>query len=321
MWQQDSIYGRDEELRDLKKRRKQAIFDKLRESGWGKELDNNDDHTLLPLTKHSYVKKPQELTERIWSNIKQPLIDIMAELRDKRMKKERISALVQRQKVVVTLLKAYTLKRPITEVIPGPADICNMDEFKAIIEDTPVDVEVNQESFEQAVARLPVLIDEWRAAKDAELICIMNEVTASESQSYISTPDITRQQLELATTFFKCKVCHTTITYPRILVHGCTHDLRYTWRDTDPRSVLWQSLGDETWNLGGDRVGFDKRAHPAARQVVECCQKNPDIATAREMDELDPRLECTNCFDTGSGRLVMGWRVAVRILLDILELG
>jgi hypothetical protein len=152
----------------------------------------------------------------------------------------------------------------------------------------------------------------------------MNGVTTSESRSYISTPDINRQQLELATTFFRCKVCYTSITYPRILVHGCTHDLRCTWRNIDiddSRSVLWKSLGDEPWNLGGDRIGFDKRVHPAAKQVMECCQQNPDTATGREMDELDPRLECSSCFDTGSGRLVMGWRVAVRILLDVLELG
>lgn len=322
-WQRDNNSDRDEELRDLKERRKEAIFDKLRESGWGEELDKSDSYTLSPLTKHSYVKKPQELTERIWSNIKQPLIDIMADLRDKRMKKERIAMLKQRQKVVVTLLKAYSLGRPVTEVIPGPVDICNMAEFKVVIEDTPIDVEVNEGSFDQAVAYLPLLVSEWRAAKDAELISIINGVTASESQSYVSTPDINRKQLELATTLFRCKVCYTPITYPRILVHSCTHDLRYTWRNIDaddPRSILWQSLGDEPWNLGGDRVGFDKRVHSAARQIIEYCQQNPDTVTAREMDELDIRLECSSCSDVVSGRLVMGWRQAVWILLDILAL-
>lgn len=291
----------------------------MRISGWGEELDKNDGYTLSALTKHIYVKKPQELTERIWTNIKPTLIAIMAELRDKRLKKERAVIIRHRQKIVVGRLKGYSIERPVNEIIPGPVDICNMEDFKAVINDTPVDVEVNNQSFEQAVSRLPLLIDEWRATKDTMLVCIMNKTISPESEAYVSTPDVNRKQLELATTIFKCKICINPITYPRILVHNCTHDNHTFWRDSDDlQYALWRNLNDEPWHI--ERVGFEKRAHLAARQVMECCQQDPDTVTAGEMDELDLWFECTRCFND-SGRLVMGWKTAVPVLLDIHELG
>ena len=71
------------------------------------------------------------------------------------------------------------------------------------------------------------------------------------------------------------------------------------------------------WNMGGDRIGVDKRTMPAARPVVECCGLDPDTTTAQEMDELDARLECKTCLDVAT-RYVMSWRAAVRMILVFL---
>jgi len=290
-----------------------SIFEKLRQSGWGDELDKNDEFTLLSLTEHASVKKPQDLTDRIWSNIKQPLFDILKEIRRERLKVEHHNRLRKRANVVVGLLKAYTLERPVNDIIPGPADICEMDEFKAVIKDTPDDVEVSQDAFEHAMGRLPQLITEWRSAKDAELVRIMKASTAlapSEPQ-LTSQPGSDRMQLERATTLFECKQCGTTVSYPRILMHHCTHS--YSWHNhdvDDPRSILWEILLDVPWNLGG-KVGVKVQGKVIASQIVQSCGLDPDTASSQEMDELDARFECVKCFSDKSGRYIMGWRMAV----------
>lgn len=292
-----------------------SIFTKLKELGWGEELDKNGHSTLLPLTSHTLVKKPQELTERVWSNIKEPLIEILEELKEKRQLKERLTMLMNRQNLVAKLLRDYTLERPINDVIPGPADVCDMDEFSAIIKDTPDDVEVSEGTFKPAMYRLPQFIAEWRAAKDAELTRILNKATVPDGQqSEKLVPELgDRTQLELATTIFRCNCCNSPISYPRILVHSCMHRLRDVYNDYDhPLSKLLSNLGDEPWNYGGDRVRIDDQGQATVRLVVKCCGLDPDIATAHEMDVLDARFECVKCCNPLYGsRMVMGWRIAV----------
>jgi hypothetical protein len=299
-----------------------SILTKLRELGWGEELDKNDQHALLPLMTHALVKKPQELTDRVWNNIKQPLIEILEELKEKRLMvkrvAERVAMLKKRQNIVVALLKTYVLEQPVTAVIPGPADVCDMNEFKGIIEDTPDDVEVSEEAFKQAMGRLPQLIAEWRSAKDTELVHIINKGTAPDkSQSSESLNENDRKQLELATTIFRCRVCYLLIPYPRILVHSCVHGLRYSRNNSEETcSKLWQNMDDEPWNFGGDRVGIAELGKTATRLVVISCGLDPDTTTAVAMDDLDARFEGLTCYDWTPGRLVMGWRAAVCYLIS-----
>jgi hypothetical protein len=150
---------RDEELRDLKERRKQAIFDKLRESGWSEELDNNDDYTLL----HPYEAQLRQETSRTYrTNMEQHQA-----ASDRYY--GRVEGQADEKGTYFCAQAAPESRRHSTKGIffgktyyrshPGASDICNMDEFKAIIEDTPIDVEVNEGSFEHAVARLPLLVE------------------------------------------------------------------------------------------------------------------------------------------------------------------
>jgi hypothetical protein len=281
--------------------------------GWGDEIDKNSGYSLVPLTAHALVRKPQELTDRIWNNIKQPLVEVLEELKEKRLMTGRLAAFKRRQSLVATLLKAYTRERPITEVIPGPTDVCNMDEFRTIIDDTDVDVEVTETNFKEAMNRLPQLVTEWRITKDAELVHIMNEYALPCGSGHNEPqPQHDRAQLELATTLFQCKICNAPISYPRILVHSCVHSLRDYWQDSDEfRRKLWLNLDDEPWNYVGDRIGIYEKGGPAAREIVISCGLDPDTTTAQEMDDLDARYECLGCYAEFHGRLIMGWRTAV----------
>ena len=219
---------------------------------------------------------------------------------------------------MATVLNDYVLTRPLTEVIPGIADVCEMKEIKSIIEDTPMEVEVTKDSFTEAVEEMPRLCDEWRISRSRDLI-IMMQVGTEESIKTETVPevDIDLSSLELATTWFHCWNCTEPIGYPRVLVHGHATSFRYGSR-IEASVDHFQNLGCEVWNHRGDRVWFYTQAHAAARPIIAACGLDPDVATAREMDELEPMIECLTCYNIeirynlDTGRHAMRWRRAVR---------
>lgn len=250
------------------------------------------------------MKKAQELTDRIWSNIESTLTEIMTALHTKRLQRERFTILTQRHKIVSELVKAYRLNRLVGDVTPSLADVCEMHEFKTIIWDTPLDVEVDERTFQPAMEQLPRLIDKWRDEKDAELLHMIDPSFSLDKD---------RSKLNLATTLFGCTGnCRYGIAYPRILFHLCTTDYSFTTLYAALDNMLdriWRSSGCQTWNYGQDRVSVKDRT--LLEDVVKCCGMDPVTTTAEQMDKLGPRLECTRCYSLDTGHELMDWRNAV----------
>jgi hypothetical protein len=204
-----------------------SIFAKLVEHGWGPELDKLNAYYPRPLLDHPLVKQPKDLTVRsaydfhsiriplqqlttfpVWKNIMPKLVDFMEDIKAKRLQRERLAAVNKRCQTMATILNNYLLTRPLTEVIPCIADVCEMKEIKSIIEDTPIEVEVTAKNFTTIVTELPRLIDEWRISKSRELIAMME--AEAHALIKIEETDLAAQvdlsPLELATTWFFCRV-------------------------------------------------------------------------------------------------------------------
>ncbi|KDQ60885.1 hypothetical protein JAAARDRAFT_77035 [Jaapia argillacea MUCL 33604] len=137
---------RSQELADIRRRRKEAILKRLEGLGWGDDISkmNKQDHETFS-RQHS-VKQTRDLTDRIWLNIKDGIIEFMQDLKEKRLNRERRERIHLRQKVVKTLLDQYSRTRPYEEIHPGLADVCLMEDFKKVI-DLPEDAEVTEASF------------------------------------------------------------------------------------------------------------------------------------------------------------------------------
>lgn len=278
-----------------------SIWQRLRDTGWGDDLDKNNTYDLQPLMKHALVRKPQELTDRIWSNIKPTLIPILTDLREKRLERERVHTLKTRHVLAANVLKTYSLQRILTDIIPGIPDVCEMPPFKTVIWDTPIDVEAKEIAFQSAAEQLPQLVNQWRDDKDTELLHILDP-------SFELAKD--RDQLDRATSQFHCLKCNHAIAYPRILNHRCMTAYGHNKYEGLDKTLdrIWNIISYQPWN-------FDKRLREArtkVRHVIACCLEEPDSATSEEMDRLDPRLECSHCSSVNrGGRLAMDWRSAV----------
>jgi hypothetical protein len=247
-----------------------------------------------------------------------PKLDAFLEtIKSKRLQRERAAAINERCRTMASILDAFILTQDLTTAFPSVADVCEMNEVKAIIQGTPVEVTVNRESFAEVEAQLPTLCDEWRSSKDRELVLMMNaaEVEGSIKVEEGEEASIDVSCLQLATTWFSCRDCTEPISYPRVLAHSHAIAVDFRNRRGDEPDTL-TTLNCDLWNRNGDRIKFHVRAHEAAKVIVKACGRDPDVTTAEEMNAIDPILECTACYDaTGglnSGKLAMRWRRAVR---------
>ena len=245
------------------------------------------------------------------------LNSLLDSVKTKRLQRERMTAINDRYRTMATILDSYFLTQDLRKAFPSVADVCDMRDVKSIIQDTPVEVTVTKDSFAEVEARLPRLCDEWRSAKDQELVSMMQTagvegcIKIEEGEE----DEVDVSCLDLATTWFLCRDCTEPISYPRVLAHGHAIAIDYRNRRGDEPEMLI-GLNCDLWNRNGDRISFHQPAHEAARMIVQACGLDPDLTTADVMNGIDPILECTACYDEtngcNSGKLAMRWRRAVR---------
>lgn len=159
-WSKEQSLDRSEELAQIRDERKTAIMKKLKELGWGKDIesirypDSFDDHKL--------ISRPQRLTDRIWKNIEGPLVEFMMEMRVKRLEREHAALILERKKYAIEVLRIFKNQHlPCTEIMPQGPDFCD---FKAVrdILTQPSNVEVNISSFDDIIPKIPTMFKAWQ---------------------------------------------------------------------------------------------------------------------------------------------------------------
>ncbi|CAA7265863.1 unnamed protein product [Cyclocybe aegerita] len=225
-WMKNQVEDRDTELRQLREERRTAIRKKLEELGWGHELAN----IKYPdnFATHKLVDRPQRLTERIWINIRNELVEYMKQIRVKRLQREFEALVLKRKGFAVQFLRLYR-NRSFNEddVIPDGVDFCNFEPVQELCR-RPVDVEVNLDSFAAILPLLPDLIHGWREKADESLAALLkrsvpptrkvlswvdedNELCSRVEWKPNPYDGMTNAQvlekLKLATTAFTCNIC------------------------------------------------------------------------------------------------------------------
>lgn len=102
------------------------------------------------------------------------------------------------------------------------------------------------------------------------------------------------------------------LTVPEILVCDASRD-----RMRQGMSILERYAFEEfrctPWQANS-ALKFHKAAHVAAGRVLELCELDPATTTLKDLEEIQPVLECCHCNSIQEGRLIMTWDSAVRCL-------
>ncbi|TFK33282.1 hypothetical protein BDQ12DRAFT_691362 [Crucibulum laeve] len=168
-WLQSQQMSRTDELQKLREERKVAIEKKLREFGWGKDLDNIRRFDLR-LEDLKAVRQPHRLTERVWMNIKDSVLELMAGVRKRRLQNELEDLIIARKSSAVRVFREYkNALLPMTEPMPEPPNYCAFTAIKDILHQA-AEVEVNEHSYADVIPLIPDLIDIWRNDIHSKLI-------------------------------------------------------------------------------------------------------------------------------------------------------
>ena len=127
----------------------------------------------------------------------------LEEIKAKRLRKEHIIMVKDRLLVFMQVIKDYNVTRPIDEANPCPADLYEMEQFKAIVEDTPMETTITAESFQEMVQKLPLLCHQWRVARDIDLLAIVQRSLNQRKGEDVTERQTPNVRLDQATTFFK----------------------------------------------------------------------------------------------------------------------
>jgi hypothetical protein len=230
------------------------------------------------------------------------MVEMMESIKRARLRRQREMIFVRRRTLLVNVLQDYSRSRPRDGPTPPPADVYEMEEFKTILDDTPWDVNIDKDTFKEALLMLPRFSEQWRFSKGRELLALIDGWERKSGHQ-------DGRRLDMATTYFECWRCTEPISYPRILVHACTYAINLL--DEEQDTIHFAALDSVTWNFGGDRIKYHYMASRFAKKIVAACGLDPEEATAQDIDQKCCILECVSCSSGIGSMLVMNWRKAV----------
>ncbi|TFK76191.1 hypothetical protein BDN72DRAFT_891282 [Pluteus cervinus] len=300
-WRQDEASRKAMSLAEIRKRRVDAITSRLREIGYGSHIGL----VGWAYHQHPYVVQAKELTDSAWNKIKPRLVEFLDAEKSVRLERHRRSILSSRITSLDAYLRDIRWSLPPNIILPDVADYASMEPVKSLIFDTPVDIFLPIQTFDQLRSELLPLGLRWREKND-ELLTKLLPKNLRPARGR-GTP--WKAPLDLAVTFFRCAWCDEPITYPRALVHACLTRRRATPSMLKENEFLDANFS-EPWNYGGKQLAFDHQTHNIAVGVITALGEDPMQVKPEQLDVLDRRLECTLCA-TSARRLAMRWKIAI----------
>ena len=109
----------------------------------------------------------------------------MAEMREKRFKREFAALVNERKRSALTVLRTFKNARlPETELMPQGPDFCHFPVISEILNQA-ADVEVDVSSFDDIISLLPELITKWRDSIKRKLMQVIKKHNTSRGNSYL----------------------------------------------------------------------------------------------------------------------------------------
>ncbi|KAK7037980.1 F-box domain-containing protein [Favolaschia claudopus] len=293
---------RQQKLRDeARERRKNAICNRLKELGYEDEVEYINATRPTMLSEHSLVEGEDVLTDQVWDKIKARLGELMQSVTEKMQIRKRKLLLKHRQRLLLSVLKNFVQEQPVSEVHPRAVDICVLPHINAMIQDPSMDAYTTEEGFQELVHDLPQLFEKWRESNILKLLPLLPQ-----------NNEDSRDFLNRATTFFRCRGCIEPIGYPRILAHSCLFELQHGHRNRDDHiALLCTNLDSVPWNHDGKGVSYYPTAEASAQSVVRACGLDVYMTTTQDMDDVSPWLSCLRCSPRSKGRAIFPWRKAI----------
>ncbi|KZT71821.1 hypothetical protein DAEQUDRAFT_723911 [Daedalea quercina L-15889] len=309
VWERQRAANRSEELHEIREQRLETIVSKLRELGWGDELDRIELDGYRPLCDHAHVRPSKALTDRAaWAKIRDEVVAFMEVIRETRLRIERRQMIRRRLsalKTMIALARSAPPKRTVEdEYKPRFQDLAMMPEVREVIE-APDPVAVDERALKLLIPMLPALEARWQYERRAELMALLGRRVGAPGGL---------DPLELATTWFRCSDCERLMHYPVVLAHECQYiplPHEVATRYDGYQLCIVEVCDYLPWDTSS--IELVSRHSSRADVIVEMCGRDPAVTTQKDMDDAGLRLVCE---DPYLGGVVMSWRRAVKYMYE-----
>ncbi|KAI0707647.1 hypothetical protein C8Q76DRAFT_745779 [Earliella scabrosa] len=329
---------RQEEKNILRVRRCDQIIDRLGQIGY--DIEYLSPAFAEKFLAHPLVQQPKEITDRIWNNIKEPMIEFAQRACTDMRMREHCARYLNRLTLIRDLTKDWILVQPMWVPTPSVADLSwYCPEYKTFLENGGylVSGELSVSAFQWTCAMVRKLGDlipeealrlasagvEDNTAKGkgkAELGAPSQAQNVGQRATTTLTPINNITILRTSHCWFRCTVNGCLVDYPRVLSHHClktgpplTMDPK---SDMDDLQNAYNIVLEEfPWNFTGDKAVYDMDAHRATEKIKRAVLTkvsdltSPDLCPVT-LNLLNERFACGECSTDGLA-CVMPWKVAV----------
>ncbi|KAL1660197.1 hypothetical protein GGF50DRAFT_63704 [Schizophyllum commune] len=272
-WKDAREKERGDELKQVRDSRQADIVRRMTALGWGDEIEKLG---LGKFGKYKHVRKSQKLTEKMWLQIKDELVDYLKEVKMKRLEEEKLETRWDRYKLLVEVYNEYRLAQPLNAILPNVGDIAVHEDVSRIIEGTPWNQELTKVDLRAVLDAIPKsFFDDWLQRCETALVQVLNTARRKKRA--------TRADLKLAATAFGIKNYSRELHYPALLVDDTMTKVYVSEKD---------KLRGEVHALCGHRPWSAERLIPSyhyiAKKAVTLAGLDPLRATGEDMDKRDP---------------------------------
>ncbi|RDX47896.1 hypothetical protein OH76DRAFT_1405445 [Lentinus brumalis] len=303
----------------LKDERLAAVLDRLREEGWGEEVDKLSEKSTYELASLDGVNRPTKLTERGWKSIRDAVLPFMEKVRAIRLEAEYSNMIQNRLPYLKSVLFEYVHSQWLLDrgqepvAYAGVPDCALFPEVRAILAD-PAEGLTKESIINKLAEIIPTVAAKWMEERKAEYLSIARAALGDSEAA--RAPEL----LDLAIVAFRCSRCSSSVgtmhQFPQLLHDGC---LRQTTKTTssDPYERAVSAVSCNYHNSVAERLYGNTKTMSAQtnfvirREVIEACGMNPDTATIAEMDACEARLRCRLCA-TLAKQEIHTWRTAIK---------
>lgn len=296
-WASARAKARKNELKRMREKTLQSAVGRLRLMGWKDELNRLAQTDYAPLRQHNALRNRFKMTDCIWDNISDKLVELLQDIQDTRLRDDRRRVLRVRLAALNGLISSYyanPLRTAETEYKPHFCDFIFMPEIREVIESSN-EAELGPHCENALRVLLPTLIARWEAQTRRKLTRLLQPSARSSKGTDV---------LELAVTHFTCTECQCLLPYPEVLAHPCLRQLRPQPRPRDksrcshpfPKEDMVYEIS--TWEIGVMREPWSSSAlcvpdapfEEHLRNVIALSGRDPASVTRRELDALDVHL-------------------------------
>ncbi|RPD66061.1 hypothetical protein L226DRAFT_608973 [Lentinus tigrinus ALCF2SS1-7] len=291
IWRDLQKARRSAEIEQIKGERIESIKSRLRQEGWGDDLDWMQNQMLYRVSfEKQFGSKAEALTERGWTKIRDEAVSCMERIKKKRLDAERRVVLRSHFNLFAKAVKIYRgeeRQKRESDVSPHMVDLAVMDEFRAIL-DVPESADLSVlDNADEMRNMLDAAQGRWREERKKEL-------TVMVKQSLDVPEDV--DPLTLACALFRCDVCgRGDLQYPAVVAHICARGLRFG-------QDLYGSTASAFWSCKGSRspwstneLSFSTSAASLLRPILQASGLDPNSATIRDVEGRSARLICEGC--------------------------